>query len=169
VSTAPPNAQPIGKRARESRFREISPDLERKGRSDMMCIQSGVAFKYAGHRHCAAEFRQRVSDLRHPICPASEWHNSHIRCGSASTRERVSASGRIRAWDRVRRSPELFSRPYWLDQRSHVPERFLAVGWVGDRLYSVIFEIREDEAGEFMHLVTLLRSTEVNKRGDPIV
>src|ERR1022692_4130739 len=25
---------------------------------------------------------------------------------------------------------ELFSQPYWLDQRSDVPEQFLAVGWV---------------------------------------
>lgn len=54
---------------------------------------------------------------------------------------------------------ELFSRPYWLDRRSDVPERFLAVGWVGDRLHSVIFEIRQDEEGEVLHLVTLWRST----------
>ena len=54
---------------------------------------------------------------------------------------------------------ELFTRPYWLDQRSDVPEQFLAVGWVGDRLYSVIFEVREDEDGEILHLVTLWKST----------
>ena len=54
---------------------------------------------------------------------------------------------------------ELFSQPYWLDRRSDVPEQFLAVGWVGDRLYSVIFEVREDEDGEILHLVTLWRST----------
>jgi uncharacterized DUF497 family protein len=54
---------------------------------------------------------------------------------------------------------ELFSRPYWLDQRSDVPEQFRAIGWVGDRLYSVIFEIREDEEGELFHLVTLWKST----------
>ena len=54
---------------------------------------------------------------------------------------------------------ELFSQPYWLDQRSDVPEQYLAVGWVGDRLYSVIFEIRENEDGEILHLVTLWRST----------
>jgi uncharacterized DUF497 family protein len=54
---------------------------------------------------------------------------------------------------------ELFSQPYWLDQRSDVPEQFLAVGRVGDRLYSVIFEVREDEEGEILHLVTLWRST----------
>jgi len=54
---------------------------------------------------------------------------------------------------------ELFSRPYWLDQRSDVPDQYVAVGWVGDRLYSVIFEVREDEEGEILHLVTLWRST----------
>ena len=50
---------------------------------------------------------------------------------------------------------ELFDRPYWLDQRSDVPEQYRAIGWVGDRLYSVIFEVREDEEGEVLHLVTL--------------
>ena len=54
---------------------------------------------------------------------------------------------------------ELFSQPYWLDQRSDVPEQYVAIGWVGDRLYSVIFEVREDEEGEILHLVTLWRST----------
>lgn len=53
----------------------------------------------------------------------------------------------------------MFSRPYWLDRRSDVPEQYLAIGWVGDRLYSIIFEIREDEQGEILHLVTLWRST----------
>jgi uncharacterized DUF497 family protein len=53
----------------------------------------------------------------------------------------------------------LFSRPYWLDQRSDVPEQYLAVGWVGERLYSVVFEFREDEEGEILHLVTLWKST----------
>ena len=33
------------------------------------------------------------------------------------------------------------------------------MGWVGDGLYSVIFEVREDEEGEIPHLVTLWRST----------
>lgn len=54
---------------------------------------------------------------------------------------------------------EVFSRPYYLDQRSDVPEQYVAIGWVGDRMYSVIFEVREDEEGEILHLVTLWRST----------
>ena len=36
---------------------------------------------------------------------------------------------------------EVFSRPYWLDQRSDVPEQYVAIGWIADRLYSVIFEV----------------------------
>jgi uncharacterized protein len=54
---------------------------------------------------------------------------------------------------------ELFSKPYWLEPRSDVPEQYRAIGWVGDRLYTVIFEFREDEEGDVLHLVTLWRST----------
>jgi hypothetical protein len=35
---------------------------------------------------------------------------------------------------------------------------------VGGRLYSVIFEIREDEEGEIYHLVTLWKSTKEEVR-----
>ena len=59
---------------------------------------------------------------------------------------------------------EIFSRPYWLDRRSDVPEQYVAVGWVGDRLYSVIFEVREDEEGEILHLVTLWKATKEEAR-----
>ena len=41
--------------------------------------------------------------------------------------------------------------PYLLEQHR-------AIGWVGERLYSVIFEIRDDEEGEFYHLVTLWKA-----------
>ena len=54
---------------------------------------------------------------------------------------------------------EIFSRPYYVDQRSDVPEQYRAIGWVGERLYSLIFEVREDKKGEYYHLVTLWRST----------
>lgn len=59
---------------------------------------------------------------------------------------------------------ELFSQPYWLDQRSDVPEQYRAIGWVGGHLYSVVFEVREDEEGEILHLVTLWRSTKEEVR-----
>ena len=51
---------------------------------------------------------------------------------------------------------ELFLKPYWLDQRSDFPEQYLAIGWVGGRMYSVIFEFRRDEQGELLHLITPL-------------
>jgi uncharacterized DUF497 family protein len=54
---------------------------------------------------------------------------------------------------------EIFARPYYLDRRSDMPEQYCAIGWVGQRLYSLVFEIREDEEGEFYHLVTLWKST----------
>ena len=54
---------------------------------------------------------------------------------------------------------EVFSHPYYLDQRSDLPEQYRAIGWVGEQLYAVIFEVREDEEGEYYHLVTLWKAT----------
>ena len=54
---------------------------------------------------------------------------------------------------------EVFSHPYYLDQRSDWPEQYRAIGWVGEQLYAVIFEVREDEGGEYYHLVTLWKAT----------
>ena len=59
---------------------------------------------------------------------------------------------------------EIFSHPYYLDQRSDVPEQYRAIGWVEERLYSVIFEVREDREGEYYHLVTLWKATPEEQR-----
>jgi uncharacterized DUF497 family protein len=40
-----------------------------------------------------------------------------------------------------------------------LPVQQRAIGWVKGRLYSIIFEIREDAEGEFYHLVTLWKAT----------
>jgi uncharacterized DUF497 family protein len=58
---------------------------------------------------------------------------------------------------------KIFAHPYYLDQRLDVPEQYRAIGWVGECLYSLIFEIREDEEGEFYHLITLGKSTREEK------
>jgi uncharacterized DUF497 family protein len=50
---------------------------------------------------------------------------------------------------------EIWYHFYYEDQRSDEPEQYRAIGWVRGKLYSVIFEIREDEKGEYYHLVTL--------------
>jgi uncharacterized DUF497 family protein len=48
---------------------------------------------------------------------------------------------------------EIFSRPYYQDQRSDDPEQYRAIGWVKGTLFWLIFEIREDRVGEYYHLV----------------
>lgn len=59
---------------------------------------------------------------------------------------------------------EIFSHPYYQDQRTDEPEQYRAIGWVGDRMYSVIFEVREDKQGEYLHLVTLWKSTREERK-----
>jgi len=54
---------------------------------------------------------------------------------------------------------EIFSHPYYLDQRSDLPQQYRAIGWLGERLYALIFEVREDREGEYYHLVTLWKAT----------
>ena len=53
----------------------------------------------------------------------------------------------------------LFDGDHIFDCRSDDPEQWRAIGWVGNTLYSVIYEVRQDSAGEFYHLVTLWPST----------
>ena len=54
---------------------------------------------------------------------------------------------------------EVWVHPYYEDYRTDDPEQFRAIGWVKGKLYSVIYEIREDDEGEYYHLVTLWKST----------
>lgn len=51
-----------------------------------------------------------------------------------------------------------------MDQRSDLPAQYRAIGWVGDRLYALIFEVRDDEEGEFYHFVTLWKATKQEQR-----
>ncbi len=59
---------------------------------------------------------------------------------------------------------EIFTRPYYLDQRSDMPEQFRAIGWVGERLHTLIFEVREESRGEYYHFVTLWKATKQGQR-----
>jgi uncharacterized DUF497 family protein len=54
---------------------------------------------------------------------------------------------------------EIFAHSFYLDQRLDIPEQQRAIGWVADRLYTLIFEVREDTEGEYYHLVTLWKAT----------
>lgn len=59
---------------------------------------------------------------------------------------------------------ELFGLPYYSDRRCDLPEQFRAIGWVNGKLYSVIYEVREDAEGEFHWLVTLWKATEEERQ-----
>jgi uncharacterized DUF497 family protein len=59
---------------------------------------------------------------------------------------------------------EVFYHPYYSDRRSDFPAQHRAIGWVRGRLYSVIYEIREDAEGELYHLVTLWKATSTERK-----
>jgi len=59
---------------------------------------------------------------------------------------------------------EIFEHPYYLDRRSDMPEQYRAIGWVRERLYALIFEMREDRDGEYYHLVTLWKATKQEQK-----
>ena len=59
---------------------------------------------------------------------------------------------------------EIWRHAYYEDQRSDVPEQYRAIGWVNGKLYSVVIEIREDRYGEYIHLVTLWKSTRQERK-----
>lgn len=54
---------------------------------------------------------------------------------------------------------EIFTHEFYEDCRSDNPEQFRVIGWVRGKLYSLIYEVREDEEGEYYHFVTLWKST----------
>jgi uncharacterized DUF497 family protein len=54
---------------------------------------------------------------------------------------------------------EIFDQAYLVDQRSDDREQFRAIGWCGERLCSMIFEIRRDAVGEYYHLITAWKAT----------
>ncbi len=58
----------------------------------------------------------------------------------------------------------LFDSEHIMDRRSDDPEQYRAIGWVHGGLYSVIFEVRHDDDGEFYHLVTLWKATREERK-----
>lgn len=58
----------------------------------------------------------------------------------------------------------LFYSNYYLDQKNDDPEQFRAIGFVGNKLVTLIFESREDDEGEYYHFVTYWHSTKAERR-----
>ncbi len=59
----------------------------------------------------------------------------------------------------LKEAQEIFDQAYLVDQKSDDPEQFRAIGWCGNRLCSVIFELRRDAEGEYHHLITAWKAT----------
>ncbi len=59
---------------------------------------------------------------------------------------------------------QIWSNYHYVDCRSDDPEQFRAIGWVENKLYTVIDEVREDKDGEYYHLVTLWKSTKQEEK-----
>jgi len=59
---------------------------------------------------------------------------------------------------------EIWTHYHYVDFRSDEPEQFRAIGWVKSKLYTVIYEVREDRFGEYYHLVTLWKSTKQEEK-----
>jgi uncharacterized protein len=59
----------------------------------------------------------------------------------------------------LKEAQEIFEQVYLVDQKRDDPEQFRAIGWCGERLCSVIFEIRSDSEREYFHLVTAWKAT----------
>ncbi len=59
---------------------------------------------------------------------------------------------------------EIWNHYHYVDRRSDDPEQFRVIGWVKGKLYSVIYEEREDKNGEYYHLVTLWKATKQEEK-----
>ena len=63
------------------------------------------------------------------------WYNSYINVRSRFDRRK---SARLRANPKrgigFEEAQEIFARPFYLDQRSDIPEQYRAIGWVKHRL-----------------------------------
>ena len=57
----------------------------------------------------------------------------------------------------------LFTLPYYETQRNDDPLQFLAIGWVQGKLYSLVFEMREDDEGSYHHFVTFWPATKYER------
>lgn len=93
------------------------------------------------------------------------WYNSHIGIrfhfdARKDRKLRADARRGIGFAD----TEEIFLHDYFIRRRDEVPEQFSAIGWVKGRLYSLVYEIREDARGEYYHLVTLWRATKEERQ-----
>jgi uncharacterized DUF497 family protein len=59
----------------------------------------------------------------------------------------------------LEQASEVFDQIHLIDHMNDDPEQYRAIGWWQGRLWSVIFEVRQDRMGEYRHLVTAWKAT----------
>jgi len=59
---------------------------------------------------------------------------------------------------------EIFDQTYIVDQKSDDPAQFRAIGWCRGQLCSVVFEIRQDDSGDYYHLITAWKASKEEQR-----
>lgn len=59
----------------------------------------------------------------------------------------------------LKEAQEIFDQAHLVDRKSDDPEQFRAIGWSRGRLCSVIFEVRRDPDGDYLHLITAWKAT----------
>ena len=57
----------------------------------------------------------------------------------------------------------LFEKPYCISPKQDEPEQWRVVGWVGDKLVSLVYEEREDDEGPFYWCVTYWFATKAER------
>jgi hypothetical protein len=113
--------------------------------------------------HSGQVAQRRVGHRFSPGFDEFLWYNCYTSCDSTSMSERAAPFAAIQNVESVLRR---YGRYFFILTTPISGPIFLhrAIGWVGGRLYSVIFEIREDAEGEFYHLVTLWKATPAERR-----
>ena len=94
----------------------------------------------------------------------SIWYNCYTHAVSLRWAEERAFKSKPEKRRRIRRGAGRFLAPILPCQRSDLPEQYWAIGWVGEQLYTVIFEVREDKEGEYYHLVTPWKATKQDQQ-----
>jgi len=74
--------------------------------------------------------------------------NSGAGSGQSNDIRSKSRTVKLKHGVTLKEAQQIFDQVYLVDRKSDDPEQFRAIGWCGDRLCPVIFEIGCDEEGE---------------------
>lgn len=91
------------------------------------------------------------------------WYNCYILCSIMKFKYDTKKSDHLRnnpkrgiGFEEVQ---EIFEHFYYEDLRKDDPAQYRATGWAGGKLFTVIYEHRNDSQGIYYHLVTLWKAT----------